>query len=90
MGNPIHGGPRRLSDDAYGLLPHEAAILEQTDAGVEPGAVARALGVSLATVMKVAERYSFGLKAQEQRERLIRVGTRNLLAAIRATGGKFA
>lgn len=90
MGNPIHGGRRRVHDDAHGLLPHEAAILAQSDAGVEPGAIARDMGCSLATVLTIANRYSFGLKAQEQRERLIRTGTRRLVAAIRATGQRFA
>lgn len=90
MPNPIHGGRRRVHDDAHGLLPHEAAILNRSDAGAEPGAIAREMGCSLATVIIIANKYSFGVKAQEQRERLIRTASRRLAAATQATGGRFA
>lgn len=90
MGNPIHGGRRRVHDDAHGLLPREATILARTDAGTEPGVVAREMGCSLAAVVRIVNRYSFGVKSQQQRERLIRAATQRLAAAARATGGRFA
>ncbi len=89
MGRP-RNGRQRPADEVYGLLPHEAAILDRTDAGIDEATVAAEMGCALGTVIGIVAKYPFALEAQARTERMIRSGSCRLAAAIAATGGRFA
>lgn len=81
---------RRHPNDNHGMTTHEAAIVERLEAGDEPGAISRAFGISLSTVMTFKARYIIGERQLDAFDRATRASDAAYRKAVSACGGTYA
>lgn len=75
---------------AHGCTPRELAILDRSDAGDDPGAISRELGLALGYVRKVVAMYSGNWTINDAFDAMVVAGSARLAAAIAATGRGYS